>query len=250
MQVFLDFIVSAVTCVLRSDLIATDMKLQNIVYKPHCKENKQAAVMTQFRLVDVDGIETIALPADSHSPTFDPDILADDRRHVSTFPVIHASLLRCPTLLIIQTWYACVVTILDYYALYTANAELHDAIWTQLYWKGFGPYNHERYGILSAQHPLLKLLQVHNVPSELKTEIQKYVDVIQSLDTQNQLYSCIPFYTPKQKQIEHEEYAEYRTITHLLRDGTIRNLENIQEAGLLPTSTYSFFSHIISSIFN
>jgi len=171
---FMKFIGEVCTCLLENSLANPDMKLENVM-SVQCASR----VDVEFRLIDVDGIVACGLEKDlseyaSKYKSELPDVLFVET--AATFPIISNADLQCPIMLMVQTWYASLVTCLlavQYYK-HSGISPMIREIYNKCRFDSMEQYKYLRYGIMSDKHPFAKLLKRYG-PDEVPVIFVEYV---------------------------------------------------------------------------
>lgn len=146
-EVFKQFCNDIFQCLISNDLIFADCKLENIVYGINENTNR-----SMFRIIDIDGI----LPSEmstAHNEALRIDFVS------ATYPILPSELILCPTINVLQTWYAFFVAVTAYCLAYIDGdvATIGD-----IYWRNceFPRDKITKFGeILYDEHPAITMLK-------------------------------------------------------------------------------------------
>ena len=119
-RTFVQFCIDVCRCIIKAKLAYCDTKLHNIIYT-NCKEPNDSP----FRLIDVDSIVPCMMPklniflnTETLKMKYPP----------STYPIITYTKVECPAIIVLQTWYSFMVSIILYQLSYNKKDDIFDEL--------------------------------------------------------------------------------------------------------------------------
>lgn len=242
---FVKFSINVCQCLLSNGLASPDTKLDNMVFIDNCSDYP----MAQFRLIDVDGITQCGFP-DAY-PTkiaMIPDVLYP-QGVVMTYPIIDASYVLCPLMQVVETWYAFLVSIAQYYALYHKNDELYETLSINLYWANIEQYDVATYGIFPKEHPFMRILNMpmsDDIPWFVKDCVRNFSDIITNQDPKTLLYMCEDIMMQPANRVRDAtwkaNYKKYRAAFNEVKTQILDNITMLKRSIPFPLATHLFSS--------
>lgn len=235
-RTFVQFCIDVCGCIIKAKLAYCDTKLHNIIYTD-CKNPDYSP----FRLIDIDSIVPCMMPY--------PEAVLDTETlkmkfPPSTYPIINYIKIECPAIIVLQTWYSFMVSIILYRLSYMKHPNVNNI---QFALSCNNPYfktkNYDQItqkDILSDDHPMMKVIKdcKEVIDPKITRSIFKMQQELIKIH-QNKIYSCglIRNSTNAQsKSVDtlgvniRKEYENEGKYLHWMRDAVINNLKNIQIA--------------------
>lgn len=254
------FSVYTAQCVLWRGLCAMDMKLDNVV----CIKQKtyfgvespleRHYFTREFRIVDIDGLTACMMHDLGDSIDEDDmktyEITAPDALYldgvVASFPIfkyLTPDFTACPALMIVQTWYAFIVSVVAYIGYGMRNRRLEFDIMQELRFDGNIRY-YKPDAIFSTEHPLYKLImrwQTYAFPEQeqqmaithVKMVLDDFIERIPSGQNQrpgrfksnNIYFGCKKMVIPAEETQVYrmEEYKEQMQYTRAVLEAVLTN---------------------------
>ena len=234
-ETFVQFCIDVCRCIIKAKLAYCDTKLHNIIYT-NCKEPDYSP----FRLIDIDSIVPCMMP--NSDAVLDTETLKM-KIPPSTYPIINYKKIECPAIIVLQTWYSFMVSIILYQLSYMKHPNFNDI---QYALSCNNPYfetkNYDQItqqDIFSDDHPMMKVIK--DCKDDIDLRITKSIFKMKRDLTeirQNKIYSCglirnstnAQSKTGDNKSQIIEEYKNEGKYLYWMRGAVITNLTGIQKA--------------------
>jgi hypothetical protein len=158
-RTFVQFCIDVCRCIIKAKLAYCDTKLQNIIYTD-CKEPNDSP----FRLIDVDSIVPCIMP---RREIFLNTETLKMKYPPSTYPIITYSKVECPAIIVLQTWYSFMVSMILYKLSYNKKNDIFKYLQYNLSWENKSYFENKNYDeitqkdILSDDHPMMQGIHLY-----------------------------------------------------------------------------------------